>query len=108
MPEKLDGRWRTANGDTVVQFAGTTIESIQSTLDFSGALADLRLAEPALLSNPPSVIQPVQTVVFVTIETDTLLVGPSPMLVEFIATDAGLEMTLVSDGSVSVFILLPG
>ena len=36
MPSELDGRWRTEEGDTIVQFFGTTIESIQSVVELDG------------------------------------------------------------------------
>ncbi len=105
--EDLNGRWQSVTGDTVVQFGGTNIDTLRSVIEIDGESAELVLVEPSQVSTQPSVNQPVQAVMFVTIETETVRSALTPVLVEFLKTDDGLLMEITFDGSVQEYALLP-
>ncbi len=107
VPDTLTGRWRSGDGGTIVQFAGTVVESLQTELPVRDGSAAVVLAEVAELGDIPTELRPVQVVLFVTIETDTVLRGPDPVLAEFVFGAGGLQLTLAVEGVNHEFVLVP-
>ncbi len=103
----LEGLWRTEDGQTVVQFAGSAIESIQSLVELDGEPATMRSTEAAQFLSEPAAQRLVQVIVFVTFETDARLIGPEPVLIELVSTNDGLSMEFEVADSRWEFVLRP-
>ena len=101
------GRWRSVDGNTIVQFAENVVESLQTEISVEGESAAVVLAETTELSDTPTERLPVQAVLFVTVETDTVLRGPEPVLAEFVFGPDGLMLSLAVEGDLHEFVLVP-